>query len=145
MNAFDSRAKILTTPRSPVDCNDTHSSTHWINRQLTIPLDKIYLVNNCGDSASKLELNADQHKYTRAPTAPWKVPGAILNEFVKNAVRVCVALQHLVGHPINQKYQYNRFKRKMSNTIPPLVCDSPPPIDDLASDDDFSEPEHYGT
>lgn len=26
------------------------------------------------------------------------------------------------------------------NTIPPLVCNTPPPIDDLDSDDDLSAP-----
>lgn len=31
----------------------------------------------------------------------------------------------------------------MSNTIPPLVCDTPPPIDDFGSDEDLSESEHY--
>lgn len=28
----------------------------------------------------------------------------------------------------------------MPNTIPPLVCNTPPPIDDLESDEDLSAP-----
>lgn len=28
----------------------------------------------------------------------------------------------------------------MPNTIPPLVCNTPPPIDDLDSDEDLSAP-----
>lgn len=54
---------------------------------------------------------------------------------------ICYKVNNALRLYLTNRIQAIKDSRKtMPNTIPPLVCDTPPPIDDLDSDEDLSAP-----